>query len=68
MCGRFVRKTASLQIAEAFAAQNSTDELPMSFNVAPTSRVYVVVNDLNALSLVNFSCRVGRQILHVLRA
>jgi putative SOS response-associated peptidase YedK len=55
MCGRFVRKTASLQIAEAFAAQNSTDELPMSFNVAPTSRVYVVVNDSNALSLVNFS-------------
>ena len=55
MCGRFVRKTSAAQIAEAFAARVDTDELSLSFNVAPTSRVFAVVNDSNTRSLVNFS-------------
>lgn len=55
MCGRFVRKTSAAQVAEAFAARVDTDELSLSFNVAPTSRVFAVVNDSNTRSLVNFS-------------
>lgn len=55
MCGRFVRKTSAAQVAEAFAARVDTDELSLSFNVAPTSRVFAVVNESNTRSLVNFS-------------
>jgi|694.fasta_scaffold138237_3 putative SOS response-associated peptidase YedK len=55
MCGRFVRKTSALQVAEAFTAQINTDELAISFNVAPTSRVLAVVSESNTRSLVNFS-------------
>ena len=55
MCGRFVRKSSAAQVAEAFAARIDTDELSLSFNVAPTSRVFAVVNDSNTRSLVNFS-------------
>jgi len=55
MCGRFVRKTSALQVSQVFAAQINTDELAISFNVAPTSRVFAVVNDSNTRSLVNFS-------------
>ena len=55
MCGRFVRKTSAAQVAEAFAARVDTDELSLSFNVAPTSCVFAVVNDSNTRSLVNFS-------------
>ena len=55
MCGRFVRKTSSVQVAEAFSARVETDELGLSFNVAPTSQVFVVVGDLDNRTLVNFS-------------
>jgi putative SOS response-associated peptidase YedK len=55
MCGRFVRKTSAAQVAEAFAARVDTDELSLSFNVAPTSRVFAVVSESNTRSLVNFS-------------
>jgi len=55
MCGRIVRKTSALQISEAFAAQLNTDELPTSFNVAPTSRIHAIVNDAGSRSLVSLS-------------
>ena len=55
MCGRFVRKTSSVQVAEAFSARVETDELSLSFNVAPTSQVFVVVGEQSNRSLVNFS-------------
>ena len=50
-----MRKSSALQISEAFAAQLNTEELSVSFNVAPTSRVFAVVNESNTRSLVNFS-------------
>jgi putative SOS response-associated peptidase YedK len=55
MCGRFVRKTSAVQVAEAFAAQVDTDELGLNFNVAPTSQVLAVVGEPNNRSLVSFS-------------
>ena len=55
MCGRFVRKTSAAHVAEAFAARVDSEELSLSFNVAPTSRVFAVINESNARSLVNFS-------------
>ena len=55
MCGRIVRKTSASQVATAFEARIVTDELSISFNVAPTSRVFAIVNDSNTRSLVNFS-------------
>jgi putative SOS response-associated peptidase YedK len=55
MCGRIVRKTSASQVATAFEARIDTDELSISFNVAPTSRVFAIVNDSNTRSLVNFS-------------
>jgi putative SOS response-associated peptidase YedK len=47
--------TSSVQVAEAFSARVETDELGLSFNVAPTSQVFVVVGDLDNRTLVNFS-------------
>lgn len=50
-----MRKTSASQVATAFEARIDTDELSISFNVAPTSRVFAIVNDLNTRLLVNFS-------------
>ena len=55
MCGRFVRKTSAVQVAEAFAAHVDTDELGLNFNVAPTSQVLAVVGEPNNRSLTSFS-------------
>ena len=44
MCGRFVRKTSASEIADIFSCSLDTDELSISFNVAPTSRVLGIVN------------------------
>jgi len=42
MCGRYVRKTGALEIAQAFSAVSSGAELAMNFNISPTSDVYVL--------------------------
>ena len=55
MCGRFVRKTTALEISEIFSASLETAELPISFNVAPTSRVLGIVPQTGGQSIVNFS-------------
>lgn len=55
MCGRFVRKTTALEISEIFTCSLDTDELPISFNVAPTSRVFGIVNSTGGPSVVSFS-------------
>lgn len=44
MCGRIVRKTGSSEIASAFRVKPSKIELPVNFNVSPTSDVYVIRN------------------------
>jgi putative SOS response-associated peptidase YedK len=55
MCGRFVRKTTALEISDIFSSSLDTDELPISFNVAPTSRVLGIVNSTGGSSVVSFS-------------
>ena len=55
MCGRFVRKTTALEISDIFSVSLDTDELPISFNVAPTSRVLGIVNSTGGPSVVSFS-------------
>ena len=55
MCGRFVRKTTALEISDIFSCSLNTDELPISFNVAPTSRVLGIVNSTGGPSVVSFS-------------
>jgi putative SOS response-associated peptidase YedK len=45
MCGRFVRKRSTTLLAHEFGAENISDELQPSFNVAPTDDVAVVLND-----------------------
>jgi putative SOS response-associated peptidase YedK len=45
MCGRFVRKRSTELLARDFGAENISDELQPSFNVAPTDNVAVVLND-----------------------
>ncbi len=55
MCGRFVRKTTALEISDIFSVSLDTDELPISFNVAPTSRVFGIVNSTGGPSVVSFS-------------
>jgi putative SOS response-associated peptidase YedK len=42
MCGRYVRKTGALEIAQAFSAVSSGAELALNFNISPTSDVYVL--------------------------
>lgn len=44
MCGRIVRKTNVVSIANAFAVEPSGVELPINFNISPTSDVYVIRN------------------------
>ena len=55
MCGRFVRKTTALEISDIFSCSLDTDELPISFNVAPTSRVLGIVHSTGEPSVVSFS-------------
>ena len=55
MCGRFVRKTTALEISDIFSSALDTDELAISFNVAPTSRVLGIVNSTGKPSVVSFS-------------
>jgi putative SOS response-associated peptidase YedK len=55
MCGRFVRKTTALEIADIFSCSLDTAELPISFNVAPTSRVLGIVNSGGGPSVGAFS-------------
>jgi putative SOS response-associated peptidase YedK len=44
MCGRFVVAKTSGQIATIFEADEVIDEVPPSYNVAPTNRVTIVVD------------------------
>ena len=55
MCGRFVRRTSALEIADIFSCSLDTGELPISFNVAPTSRVLGIVNSGGGTSVGAFS-------------
>ena len=55
MCGRFVRKTTALEISDIFSSSLDTAELPISFNVAPTSRVLGIVKSTGGPSVVSFS-------------
>ncbi len=55
MCGRFVRKTTALEISDIFSCSLDTDELPISFNVAPTSRILGIVHSTGGPSVVSFS-------------
>ena len=50
-----MRKTTALEISEIFSVSLDTDELPISFNVAPTSRVLGIVNSIGGPSVVSFS-------------
>lgn len=43
MCGRFVSSSGPAAIADFFGASVDTEELPQSWNVAPTNEVYGVV-------------------------
>ena len=49
-----MRKTTALEISDIFSASLDTDELPISFNVAPTSRVLGIVNSTGGPSVVSF--------------
>ena len=42
MCGRYVRKTGAQEIAQAFSAVASSEDLSLNFNISPTSDVYVL--------------------------
>ena len=44
MCGRFVVAKTSGQIATIFEADEVIDELPVSYNVAPTNKVGIIVD------------------------
>ena len=55
MCGRFVRKTTALEISDIFSSSLDTEELPISFNVAPTTRVLGIVNSTGRSSVVSCS-------------
>lgn len=44
MCGRFVVAKTSGQIATIFEVDEVIDDLPLSYNVAPTNRVPIVVD------------------------
>ena len=50
-----MRKTTALEISDIFSCSLNTDELPISFNVAPTSRVLGIVNSTGGPSVVSFS-------------
>jgi len=42
MCGRYVRKTGALEIADAFSAVDSGQHLALNFNISPTSDVFAL--------------------------
>ena len=50
-----MRKTTALEISDIFSVSLDTHELPISFNVAPTSRVLGIVNSTGGSSVVSFS-------------
>lgn len=50
-----MRKTTALEISDIFSCSLATDELPISFNVAPTSRVLGIVQSTGGPSVVSFS-------------
>ncbi len=50
-----MRKTTALKISDIFSCSLDTDELPISFNVAPTSRVLGIINSVGGPSVVSFS-------------
>ena len=50
-----MRKTTALEISDIFSVSLDTDDLPISFNVAPTSRVLGIVNSTGGPSVVSFS-------------
>ena len=50
-----MRKTTALEIADIFSCSLNTGELPISFNVAPTSRVLGIVNSGGGISVGAFS-------------
>ena len=50
-----MRKTTALEISDIFSCLLDTHELPISFNVAPTSRVLGIVNSTGGSSVVSFS-------------
>jgi putative SOS response-associated peptidase YedK len=56
MCGRIVRKTGSSEIAHSFAAKSSGIELPLNFNISPTSDVYVIrsIGDSRTLDVMSW--------------
>ncbi len=55
MCGRFVRKTSALEISQIFDAANNSLDLPVSFNVAPTTRILSVVSTEDGRSVQEMS-------------
>ena len=50
-----MRKTTALEIADIFSCSLDTTELPISFNVAPTSRILGIVNSGGGPSVGAFS-------------
>lgn len=50
-----MRKTTALEISDIFSCSLDTDELSISFNVAPTSRVLGIVQSTGGPSVVSFS-------------
>ena len=50
-----MRRTSALEIADIFSCSLDTGELPISFNVAPTSRVLGIVNSGGGTSVGAFS-------------
>lgn len=55
MCGRFVRKTSAHEISRIFEATNEAMELPVSYNIAPTSRVLAIVSATELRTTVDLS-------------
>lgn len=51
MCGRYVRKTGALEIAQAFSAVVSGSSLPLNYNISPTTDVYVLRTDSETLKI-----------------
>ena len=49
-----MRKTTAQEISDIFSCSLDTDELPISFNVAPTSRILGIVNSTSGPSVVSF--------------
>ena len=50
-----MRKTTALEISDIFSCSLDTDELPVSFNIAPTSRILGIIDSTGGSSVVSFS-------------